>query len=349
MVTTFCCWMKVRMFGTGLNSQRELGTENSAIGRFIEIATPVPFQILALGCNHTLAISDCGELWGWGQNIFGQLGLGHNRTTVFVPTKVGSSETFRNVACGGYFSAALDSNRNVWLTGDNTFEQLGLGSKKQMETAHSFIKNPTLSDIEMICTGYASILSLDLNGNLYSHGQNSQQQLGLEGKEIAEPTIIPSEVPFKMVAAGQGFSLALDVYGNVWGCGSNSCGALGSLPERTEKFSKLEGLEHGCCFVGASFSISFFRDIFDQVFVLGSVKTIFDEFCDQIVLTPTVLPCLCEKPLIIGGAYVFTRDRNGVLECFGSTEQALKQSEPITSVKFPSESRRFFRSPGVKN
>ena len=31
---------------------------------------------IACGASHTLALSDKGEVWGWGRNNFGQLGIG---------------------------------------------------------------------------------------------------------------------------------------------------------------------------------------------------------------------------------------------------------------------------------
>jgi alpha-tubulin suppressor-like RCC1 family protein len=335
-----------RMFGIGSNVEGELGTGDATpFTQFTAIATPVKFQNLALGSYHTLAISNCGELWGWGENDFGQAGLGINVSKAYIPTKVPveTKVSFSSIACGGYFSVALDTNGFIWTVGDNKFGQLGLGLTP--EVAHSLIRNPSLSNIQMISTGYFTVLHLDSDGNIFGHGNNAFGQLSATGSnsKVTIPTKVQCDVPFVMIAAGVSFSLALDVFGNVWGCGSNSFGALGPLPAYTSHFCKIEGLEN-CSFVGASSDASFIRDNNNQVLGMGSNQyNLFNISTNNDRLrTPTPMPHLCGKPLIIGGSYVLTRDENGFLECYGEVNTPLEKSVPITSVQF-STSRRLVK------
>ena len=42
---------------------------------------------LSAGAGHSLALTDTGQVWGWGANTEGQLGLGEeSQETVFTPT-----------------------------------------------------------------------------------------------------------------------------------------------------------------------------------------------------------------------------------------------------------------------
>ena len=70
-----------------------------------------------------------GELWAWGQNEYGQLGIGCSKQGVledeFRPTKVspfvsgGKSESARaaQAACGTTFSVVVDARGSVWTWG----------------------------------------------------------------------------------------------------------------------------------------------------------------------------------------------------------------------------------------
>jgi E3 ubiquitin-protein ligase HERC1 len=43
---------------------------------------------ISVGPEHSLALGSGGEVWGWGQNGDGQLGLGHMNSPVKEPTRI---------------------------------------------------------------------------------------------------------------------------------------------------------------------------------------------------------------------------------------------------------------------
>ncbi len=49
------------------------------VGAFLKLL--YSFQQIACGFAHVFALSDEGELYGWGANIYGQLGLGHKNNS----------------------------------------------------------------------------------------------------------------------------------------------------------------------------------------------------------------------------------------------------------------------------
>jgi alpha-tubulin suppressor-like RCC1 family protein len=64
-------------------------------------------------------------LWSWGQNSFGQLGLG-NTTSYSSPKQIGALTTWSKVSTG-YHVAAIKTDGTLWAWGRNTDGELGLG------------------------------------------------------------------------------------------------------------------------------------------------------------------------------------------------------------------------------
>ena len=71
---------------------------------------------IACGQLHTLALTEDGKVYSWGNDIHGQLGVGGNSTEAD-PVKLSGSNGFKrkvvSIACGGLTSYALDIDGNV--------------------------------------------------------------------------------------------------------------------------------------------------------------------------------------------------------------------------------------------
>jgi alpha-tubulin suppressor-like RCC1 family protein len=86
-----------------------------------------------------------GTLWTWGNNSYGELGLG-NTTKYSSPKQVGSLTTWSAVSGKGFFTIALQTNGTLWSWGRNADGQLGLGnttsysSPKQIGSLTSWVK-----------------------------------------------------------------------------------------------------------------------------------------------------------------------------------------------------------------
>ncbi len=85
---------------------------------------------MACGSYHTVALSATGEIWVWGLNDYGQLGL-NDRVNRMKPTLLPYSNGYsiRKVCCGEAHSAFL-SGREVYTFGDGTHGALGHGNSK---------------------------------------------------------------------------------------------------------------------------------------------------------------------------------------------------------------------------
>ena len=67
------------------------------------------------------------ELYTFGNNSFGQLGLG-DTTSRSSPVQVGALTTWLSVAAGRYYAAAIKTDGTLWTFGLNNFGQLGTGN-----------------------------------------------------------------------------------------------------------------------------------------------------------------------------------------------------------------------------
>ena len=70
------------------------------------------------------------ELLGFGDNEYGQLGLGDNNNRN-LPTLLMKDNTIRQIVCGGYHSFILKESGELFAFGNNTHGQLGLGDNKK--------------------------------------------------------------------------------------------------------------------------------------------------------------------------------------------------------------------------
>ena len=91
-------------------------------------------EIYQGGSDHqngqSLALLSNGQVWGWGNNSYGQLGDGGTKLVNPTPGRVSNvptGVTFSYVVSGGATSYGLDTKRNVWAWGASSTGQIGNG------------------------------------------------------------------------------------------------------------------------------------------------------------------------------------------------------------------------------
>ena len=75
---------------------------------------------ISAGGNHSLAIKKNGTLWAWGQNDWGQLGIGSTIDQI-LPTQVGTRTNWKTVSGGWQHSIALKTDGTLWAWGSGSF------------------------------------------------------------------------------------------------------------------------------------------------------------------------------------------------------------------------------------
>jgi alpha-tubulin suppressor-like RCC1 family protein len=169
---TMLCWggNVYGQLGTGTTTPTSHPTEvKELLGRVARFAT---------GANHTCAQTPDGELWCWGDNRYGQLGLG-DRGNRLSPTKLpGSNDASAKVFAGGGHSCAIHADGSFWCWGDNRSGQLGLGDKESRlaPTRVEALGN----DVVAAYTGGAHTCVLRADSSVWCFGNNQYGQLGAE-------------------------------------------------------------------------------------------------------------------------------------------------------------------------
>lgn len=89
-----------------------------------QIMPGIVWASVACGYDHTLALTASGELFAWGSNSCGELGIGSNENTPG-PTKVGDGWT--SIAAGDRVSFGFKGSQ-AYSWGNNKLGQLGIGT-----------------------------------------------------------------------------------------------------------------------------------------------------------------------------------------------------------------------------
>jgi alpha-tubulin suppressor-like RCC1 family protein len=223
-----------RARGWGFNIAGQLGDTSNLTKRTpvsVRGATKTFCQIAAGGC-HTVAIDKNGRAWAWGYNTTdnlptGQLGdnsTASRRTPVSV---AGATKTFCQIVYGNGHTVAIDKNGRAWAWGNNEHGQLGDNTTSSKRTPVSVIG--ATKTFCQISAGSFFSLAIDINGQVWTWGQNNYGQLGDNTftSKITPISIVGATKTFCKIAGGQCHTVAIDKNGRAWAWGYNGFGQLG--------------------------------------------------------------------------------------------------------------------------
>lgn len=121
----------LRAWGDNLYGQ--LGHNSSDEASFVPVTVQgvTDAKDIAAGAYHSVAVTEDGSVWVWGNNADGQLGQGTADVGSRFPLLIESISNARAVAAGSYFSLALKRNGTAQAWGDNDEGQLGDGTQDE--------------------------------------------------------------------------------------------------------------------------------------------------------------------------------------------------------------------------
>ena len=224
------------------------------------ISTPInitkahnaPFKCIDASCGneHTLVLSQEGEVYGFGLNVDGVLGIENNfdyKISNF--TKIHFDEKIKSISCGTVHNLALSQTGKVYSWGSAQGGQLGQSEKfltSQPDFATNLnISKPTVINLPqkmtMISAGEAHSMSLAESSRVYTWGFGSNGQLGLHfcedsyepGTGMSKSRVLTPQLMFtftekvKTVKCGKTFTMFITDNDELYGCGVNDLYQLG--------------------------------------------------------------------------------------------------------------------------
>uniref|UniRef100_A0A2C9K806 HECT-type E3 ubiquitin transferase n=1 Tax=Biomphalaria glabrata TaxID=6526 RepID=A0A2C9K806_BIOGL len=144
------------------------------------------------GDAQTLAVTDTGTVYSWGDGDYGKLGRGGSdgcKTPKVIEKLMGQDVV--KVYCGAQFSLALTKSGTIfsWGKGDNF--RLGHGCEEHMRHPKQM---ESLSGKRVRCLAIGSMhcVAVTEEGEVYCWGRNEQGQLGDESHaNVTEPILVP--------------------------------------------------------------------------------------------------------------------------------------------------------------
>jgi alpha-tubulin suppressor-like RCC1 family protein len=217
----------------GLNSNRQLGNNSTVSRRVVLDITTFANNIVSIANSnhHSACVLSDGTLYTWGRNDYNQCGFDTSGADVGVPTLVPGINLAVKVSCGDDFTIVALSDYTVLSVGRNNIGQLGLGDL----TDRSVFTLTSLSSILQIFSSARMTFAVNNIGEVYSWGDNTYGQLGVNSVNAYEST--PIKVPLEdinnevitNVGLGDNHSIIVGQYGETFSAGLNLSGQLGRI------------------------------------------------------------------------------------------------------------------------
>lgn len=227
------------VFAWGRNNSGQLGNE-STVTSSAPVLTKLPEDAeavsVAAGEAFSMALTEAGKVYAWGNNSSGQLGNGTTATSS-TPVEVvfPGGVSIVQIAAGSSSGYALASDGVVYAWGDNSYGQLGDETTTNALTpvVVSAGEVPGGAVVSQVVAGSFTAYLVTADGAAYGFGQNSDGQIGNGTEADANAPVavvagaMPAGVVFTELSAAGSWATGLGSDGVAYAWGSNGRGQLG--------------------------------------------------------------------------------------------------------------------------
>ena len=230
-----------KIWGWGLNADYQLAQNDN-----VNYSTPVSimgatgsFIRVSAGISSSYAIDSTGQVFGWGLNGNGVLGVGDvdNRSR---PTAIARPGSFVEVSSGNDTASsanshvlALDGSGMVYCWGAGSSGKLGNNATDNQSSPVAIARSGVYKKIaagegKASCGVPGHSLAIDITGQLYTWGGNNYGQLGIGSTDNkSSPVLVSGSRSYVEIQGGYSCSYAIDTVGMVWAWGRGDNGQLG--------------------------------------------------------------------------------------------------------------------------
>jgi alpha-tubulin suppressor-like RCC1 family protein len=216
-----------RIYCWGYNSQGQLGdgTRFEIENAPVVVASSRRFRQVSAGKYHTCAVTTTDEAFCWGDNDFGQLGIGTDQRRRLSPTLVAGGHAIRQIAAGGFHTCAVTTAGQAYCWGDSRSGQIGDGQTSQRLSPRLVAGGRTF---DRVTAGDWHSCGETAANRAFCWGRNGEGMLG-DGTTVdrLKPTAVLGGLTFAQVAAGGFASFGVTTTGALYGWGWNPNGQLG--------------------------------------------------------------------------------------------------------------------------
>jgi len=183
---------------------------------------------VACGDAFTVALKSDGSLWTWGDNSWGELGLG-DTTPRPSPVRVsgcpGGDNNWATISCGSYHAEAVKSDGSLWGWGANLYGNLGTGNRNECHVPTRVAGCPDGdSDWVAVACDLSHTVALKDSGGLYIWGDSCDW---LPEDMIGDLDWTDSMTSIDKVACGDDFTVGVVSGNSLLSWGANAYGQLG--------------------------------------------------------------------------------------------------------------------------
>jgi len=198
------------------------GLNTNWVGDMLKMPGTNKWLRAQLTSSHIVAMDSKSNLWVWGSNEQGQLGVGDNEPRL-TPTPLPMAGPWASFAVAGasYNCAtfAIRTNGELWAWGDYNFTGTNVNAPIRLNPERPW---------RTVCTynnpiSPPAIFLVGMDGTLWAYGYNYGQALGITNSELN--ITVPTQVAgsnWLTVAPSFGYALALKTDGTRWGWGQSA-------------------------------------------------------------------------------------------------------------------------------
>lgn len=195
------------------------GGKNLGLGSYLGDAT-VPMLVtgnlswsqVSSGASHTIGLTTAGEMYGWGYNQYGELGLNYisnvtnvNASTSWTKVSVGKGQTFYLRSDGVLYGAGAARLGDGSLTNRSSPVVVGSNTDRW-------------SDISV---GFSHVLGLKTDSTLWAWGNGLNGEFGTSSRITSVSPIAVGTSSWTQIAAAVFASFGIKADGTLWAWGSN--------------------------------------------------------------------------------------------------------------------------------